>query len=40
LYALNGGIGPSAGESRADVEREMGPHILGLTTLTGTYARR
>jgi Raf kinase inhibitor-like YbhB/YbcL family protein len=40
LYALDTSLGLPGGAARADVERVMRDHVLGQTTLTGTYARR
>lgn len=40
LYALDADLPLEAGASRAEVDRAMRGHVLGETTLMGTYARR
>lgn len=40
LYVLDSILNLQEGATKADVEREMGNHILSQTTLTGLYERK
>jgi Raf kinase inhibitor-like YbhB/YbcL family protein len=39
LYALDSLLGSSAGETKGDLLRAMGSHVLDMTELMGTYER-